>query len=664
MNGTVGFVPATPSSPPRLLPKPKRLRLLPGVFSLESCPAVRIEPKAQNGTLELARALAAHVATNAGTEPEVTRTSRPRAGEITLALAELRSPQHYRLRIDSTGVTATGGGPQGLFYAVQSLRQIMAQAGGAELPALSIDDGPDFPVRGFYHDVSRGKVPTRATLLELVERAAHYKLNQLQLYLEHTFAFARHPDVWAGSDPLTADDILAVDEHAARHHVELVPSLSTFGHFYTALVSPRKHHLNEFPIDASQLEFSWWDRMGHYTLDCANPASLELVREMILELRPLFRSRLFNLCCDETFDLGKGRNRAQAAQSGGLGRLYLGFLEKLVAVVREADAIPMFWGDIVGNHPELVGELSRPIVALDWDYSSDLRDTKARLFARAKVPFYACPGVCGWDRWIHDLDTATTNIVRFARHGKRHGAAGLLNTDWGDRGHVNALGNSMHGLALGAAAGWNVAGTEDTAEFDDAFSLLHWGDATGRATKAMREAGRSAVFPWRLFTLWLDPTPHRPDSWWDARTGLPTDLLAIDPRRAFAAATALERLADGFARAADPARATDARDHREFVLGCRGQAATNRLGAWLVLLARGRTAPRGVPSALDTSNALRVFERDFSESWHARNRPSEYWRLRTALLELARRLDLAALRGVWVKTPRPQPPKAADVPAH
>jgi hypothetical protein len=660
------------------------------------------------------------VADVAGRSADIVPAGAAGSGGILLRIVSRLSEQHYRIEVTPGGVVLAGGGEAGLYYAAQTFRQLAAQARGGVLPALRIDDGPDYPVRGFYHDISRGKVPTRETLLALVEKLASYKINQLQLYIEHTFAFARHADVWAGADPLTAEDIRAIDEHAARHHVELVPSLSTFGHFYTALVSPRKSHLNELPLDAARLPFSWWDRMGHYTLDCRNPESLALVREMIRELRPLFRSKRFNLCCDETFDLGLGRNADEAARVG-TGRLYVDFLTQLIAVVREAGCTPMFWGDIVGNHPELVGELPADVIALDWDYSRELKDTKARRFRRAGVPFYVCPGVCGWDRWVNDLDTATANITAFAARGRREGAIGLLNTDWGDRGHINCLGNSLHGMILGAAAAWNGRATGATpakvGAFDAAFARLELGDATGRAGGLMREAGRLNVVSWRLFTLWLDPTPHRPAAWWDERTGVPADMLAIDPREAFAAARRLDairarlghllrftlqgpatslsgaargsaptsrgwkepdgvdagslpaeasregralgrvagRTGDTCAAPAGPARHgpcaqwSDALAARELLLGCRGSALMNALGGWVICLARGVPAPRGARPTLELTNDLRCFEGEFSAVWHARNRPSEYWRLRAALLEIARRIDLAALRGVWVK---------------
>ena len=52
-------------------------------------------------------------------------------------------------------------------------------------------------------DVARDRVPTIETLFALVDRLAGWKLNQLQLYMEHTFAYAGHEEVWRHADPYT-----------------------------------------------------------------------------------------------------------------------------------------------------------------------------------------------------------------------------------------------------------------------------------------------------------------------------------------------------------------------------------------------------------------------------------------------------------------------------
>lgn len=78
------------------------------------------------------------------------------------------------------------------------------------------------------------------------------------------------------------------------------------------------------------------------------------------------------------------------------------------------------------------------------------------------------------------------------------------------------------------------------------------------------------------------------------------------------------------------------------------------LGGLLVCFARKQKPPRGIDAA-EIANELRRFESDVSAVWHARNRPSEYFRVRAALLELARRLDRAALGLPPLRTQRALP---------
>ena len=98
----------------------------------------------------------------------------------------------YELTIDENGIQITADCNAGAFYAIQTLRQIFSHE---KIPYLYIKDEPDFKYRGFYHDVTRGKVPTVATLKSLVDQMAYYKLNSLQLYVEHTFEFEEYKDL-------------------------------------------------------------------------------------------------------------------------------------------------------------------------------------------------------------------------------------------------------------------------------------------------------------------------------------------------------------------------------------------------------------------------------------------------------------------------------------
>ena len=93
-----------------------------------------------------------------------------------------------------------------------------------------------------------------------------------------------------------------------KRHVELVPSLATFGHLYQALSTRSFGHLAELEAGPGR-KYSWIDRQIHHTLDVSNPESFEFVKSMLDQYIPPFSSNKFNICCDETFDLGTGKNK-------------------------------------------------------------------------------------------------------------------------------------------------------------------------------------------------------------------------------------------------------------------------------------------------------------------------------------------------------------------
>jgi hypothetical protein len=360
-------------------------------------------------------------------------------------------PQGYELTIAPEGIRIDAHDPAGIFYGVCTLVQIVEQR-GARLPALRIGDWPDFAARGVMLDVSRDKVPTLETLCQLVDMLAGWKINQLQLYTEHTFAYAQHPDVWAAASPLTGQDILLLDTYCRERFVELVPNQNTFGHMHRWLTHERYRDLAE---THGEFNTPWGITMiGPFSLNPVHPGSLALVREMLDELLPHFSSRMVNVCCDETIDLGQGASREECERRGA-AQVYLDFLLKIAEEVRARGRTMQFWGDIIVQHPDLIPALPCDALALEWGYEAahPFGEHGAR-FAASGIPFYVCPGTSSWCSIAGRTDNALGNLRSAAEHGLRHGASGYLVTDWGDRGHWQQLPISYLGMLAGAAYAW------------------------------------------------------------------------------------------------------------------------------------------------------------------------------------------------------------------
>lgn len=400
----------------------------------------------------------------------------------------------YTLAITDQGIRIVGGSAAGIFYGVQTLIQAIRQS-GAVLAHLQIEDEPHFANRGYYHDVTRGKVPTLETLKALVDRAAHYKINQLQLYVEHTFAFEGMSEVWMDKDPLTAEEILLLDAYCQKKHVELVPSLSTFGHLYEVLRTKTYSHLCELENKENDT-YSLVGRMAHHTLNPLDEGSMALVEEMLVQFIPLFSSKQFNICCDETFDLGKGKS-AQEKERIGVGRLYTNFLNQVIEIVKSHGRQVMFWGDIILHHPELLEEIPEDVTCLTWDYCGQPGEGGIATIAATGKPQYVCPGVGGWSMLMNLMGNSFSNIKHMVNYGVKHGAVGMLNTDWGDYGHINLLGSSMPGMIYGGALSWNPAdGERAFTEMYEAISMVEYGDETKTLVALLHKLSGHQALGW------------------------------------------------------------------------------------------------------------------------------------------------------------------------
>jgi hexosaminidase len=372
---------------------------------------------------------------------------------ITLATEGGIPEQGYRLRITDDGIDLGAGDGAGAFYGVMTLVQMLRQSEGA-LPAGEIEDSPDFLSRGVMLDISRSKVPTLNTLFDLVDLFSEWKINHLELYTEHTFAYENHREVWAQAGPMTGEDILRLDAYCRERFVELVPNQNSFGHMHHWLELPRYNHLAECP---EGFELTWRGhtrQMPPFSLNPTDRRSAEFMGELFSELLPHFSSRKFNVGCDETWDVGRGRS-ARAVEERGAGRVYLDYLLEIYELVKSHRRTMHFWGDIIIQHPELVPELPKDAVVLEWGYEADHPfDEHGAEFARSGIPFFVCPGTSSWNTIAGRTSNCLGNVRNATENGLSHGAGGVLNTDWGDNGHTQYLPISYLGFAAGAALPW------------------------------------------------------------------------------------------------------------------------------------------------------------------------------------------------------------------
>jgi hypothetical protein len=589
--------------PPVLLPCPRSLKLLPGTLRLSE------------------------------------QQSRPPFSVVTSDSAPPH-PEGYTLTIDCKGVRIEFREIGGMRAAMATFRQLSRQY-GRNLPCLKIHDWPDFARRGVMLDISRGRVPKLETLLKLAGRLADFKLNELQLYTEHTFAYSQYQSVWQSWGALTGDEIRQLDARCQQLGIDLVPNQNSFGHLEHFLEQPQFKKLAEVsgPYADDGREFV----RRPSTLAPNHPGTLPFLRGLYDELLPNFSSQFINVGCDETWDLGRGQSKMLCAEKCQ-GRVYLDFLKNIHREVSARGKTMMFWGDIILKYPKLIKELlsfvvppsggsgdsqqtppeggTPNVIALNWGYEADHPfDREASLFAKVKIPFYVCPGTSTWQTLIGRHDNALANLRAAASAGLKHDAIGYLITDWGDGGHPQPLAVSYLPYLAGASLSW-CAKTFDETKLIPVLNRDVFKDPTGNAAKAAfalglahRKLKFTAPNETPLGTVIAAPPPEQRELF--CRNGL-KHYTQISGKNIRATLKEIEKQRARLQRALAAIK-TGGLLLRELDLAARMAAQSCQFMLWQQARAAGnnsetkRLARTGI-------RELRKLEKDFNAYWPSRNK--------------------------------------------
>ena len=383
----------------------------------------------------------------------------------------------YVLVVGVNEVVVAGKTPTGTFYGLQTLKQLVRGEGaGAFIPGARIVDWPTMRWRAVSDDISRGPVPTVDYIKRQIRTEAFFKLNMHSFYMEHTFRSESHPLIGPAGGSLTPAEIRELVAYARHYHVELVPEQQTFGHLHKALRLEKYAELAETPYGD--------------VLSPQQDGSYKLIADWYKELNDLFPGQFFHIGEDETFELGEGQSR-EAARTRGVGAIYFEHLNRVRDVLKPYNRRLMFWGDIALHHPDLIGNIPKDMIVMNWQYGA--RDdfwSSIQPFKDAGLEQFACPGAQNWNQIFPNLEAARKNIVNFVRDGQKAGAIGMMNTTWDDDGE-SLFETTWYSIVLGAAASWQE-GPVDLDKFDQNFDWTFFrndGDQFIKAERALGSAG-------------------------------------------------------------------------------------------------------------------------------------------------------------------------------
>ena len=359
--------------------------------------------------------------------------------------------QAYRLTINRNFIRMEATTSAGLFYATQSLKQLFrytcltSNSGEIALPCMTVTDWPNFKLRAWQDDISRGPIVSMDFLKSLIPQMAECKLNAFSLYTEHTFKTQCHPDI-APTDAFTVEEIKELEEFCRPYHIQIIGNQQCFGHFEEILCNP-------FYSDLADTKWN---------LNPAKEETYKFLADHLREVAKAYKSPYFNINCDETESLGQGNAKAYV-DSIGAETVYYQHINRVNRMLRPYRKRVMMWGDIADKHPEILENLDDDIFLIAWSYVGidDFSDFLAP-YVNSGRKFFVAPGVSLSERvWPKHFEFKK-NIANLCRDGYKNGALGVINTCWDDFGE-SLTNSALYGLALGAEMSWNAVSASDRA---------------------------------------------------------------------------------------------------------------------------------------------------------------------------------------------------------
>ena len=356
--------------------------------------------------------------------------------------------QAYRLTVNNNFVRMEATTNTGLFYATQSLKQLfrysfLSNKGEIVIPCMTITDWPNFKIRAWQDDISRGPIVSMDYLKRLIPQMAECKLNAFSLYTEHTFKTKCHPDI-APADAFTAEEIKELEDFCRPYHIQIIGNQQCFGHFEEILCNPFYSHLAD----------------TKWNLNPAKEETYKFLEDHLKEVANAYKSPYFNINCDETEALGQGYAKAYV-DSVGTETVYYQHINRVNRMLRPYRKRVMMWGDIADQHPEILNNLDNDIFLIAWSYVGiDSFDDFLQPYVNSGRNFFVAPGVSLSERVWPKHYEFRKNIANLCRDGYKNGALGVINTCWDDFGE-SLTNSALYGLTYGAEMSWNATSPQE-----------------------------------------------------------------------------------------------------------------------------------------------------------------------------------------------------------
>lgn len=317
-------------------------------------------------------------------------------GDIVCFLSEkVDNPEGYELTVTPKKIRITASTPAGVFYALQSVRQLLPpQVESAEvaegvawrIPCVVVKDAPRFAYRGAMFDVCRNFFD-KEFILQYIDILALHKINRFHWHLTDDQGWRieidRYPKltsvgafrdrtmltqtvvkprVWDNTPVggfFTRNDVREVVEFARKRNIEVIPEIEMPGHALAALSAYPQYSCTGGPFE---VDGKW----GVFNdIFCPKEETFAFLQNILDEVVELFPSRYVHIGGDEAPKVRWKRchHCQELMEREGLENeteLQAWFTNRMETYLRQKGKTVIGWDEI------LDGDINRSAVVMSW----------------------------------------------------------------------------------------------------------------------------------------------------------------------------------------------------------------------------------------------------------------------------------------------------------
>ncbi len=327
------------------------------------------------------------------------------------------SRESYIIKVTPKNIIVTAVSSAGLYYAVQTLRQLIKGAGDkATIPEVEIQDWPSLAYRGFMMDMSHMQFPKVEEIKKQLDFLARWKTNQYFFYSEASIELDGYPLLMANAR-YTKEQIKDIISYAKARHIDVIPNMELYGHLHDLF---KLEHYADLSVNPYGGEFKPKD-----------PRVRPLLNDWITQISKLFPSPFFHIGFDETWVIElEAKKLNQTADE-----LYLDMLNQTTDMVEKQGKQPLVWADMLQKFHNIIPKMSPKVVAVPWHYfplKEAEYDTLLSPFSKAGIPMIVQTASINWHWFYPAFEVSFQNVDLLIQAGRKYNAVGYIQSGWTD----------------------------------------------------------------------------------------------------------------------------------------------------------------------------------------------------------------------------------------